>query len=96
MELRIGFVTVLPNIMATTTTPTLSRVITTITTTTMLRVILVTTVTPVVTTNVVHVILMFSPTTPVTCRHSVATWVAVASEVIMHFGVWECAVTPVT
>jgi hypothetical protein len=94
MKLRIRFVTIVMDIMATTTTPTLSRVITIIATTAMLRVILVTTVTPIITTNVVHVILVFSPTTSVTCRHSVATWDTVTTEVIVHLGVWECAVTP--
>jgi len=96
MELRIRLVTIVMNIMSTTTAPALSRVITVIATTAMLRVILVTTVTPIITANIVHVILVFSPTTSVTCRHSVATWDTVTTEVIVHLGVWECAVTPVT
>jgi hypothetical protein len=89
MKLRIRFVTIVMDIMATTTTSTMSRVITVITAIAMLRVILVTTVTPVITTNIVHVVLVFSPTTSVTCRHSVTTWVAITCEIIMHLGVWE-------
>jgi hypothetical protein len=95
MKLRIRFVTIVMDIMATTTTPTLSRVITIIATTAMLRVILVTTMTPIITTNVIHVVLMFNPATPVTIRHSITTWVAVTNMNVVYLGVWECAVTPV-
>jgi hypothetical protein len=53
MELRIRLVTIVLNIMSTTTTPALPRVITIITTVTVPRVILITGVTPVVTADIV-------------------------------------------
>jgi hypothetical protein len=93
MKLRIRLVTIVMYIMATTTTPAITRVVTIITTTAMLRVILVTTMTPIITTNVIHVVLVFNPTTSVTCRHSITTWVAVIRIVVMHLSVWECAIT---
>jgi hypothetical protein len=66
MELRIRLVTIALNIMSTTTTPAITRVVTIITTVTVSRVILVTGVTPVVTAYIVQVTLMFNTTTPVT------------------------------
>jgi hypothetical protein len=66
MELRVRLVTIALNIMSTTTTPTISRVITVIATVTVSRVILITGVAPVVTTDIVKVTLMFNTATSVT------------------------------
>jgi hypothetical protein len=89
MKLRIRFVTIIMDIMATTTTSTMPRVITIITAATMFRVILVATMTPFVTTNAIHVALIFNPATSFTCTHSVTTWVTVVRVVVMHLSIWE-------
>jgi hypothetical protein len=95
MELRIGLVTIVHDIMPT-ATASLVRVVVAVASVTVSRVIIPATVTPVVTTHTIHVVLMLGITTSFTCKHSVTAWFAVANVMFMCINICMILIAVVT
>jgi hypothetical protein len=98
MELRIRLVTVILNAMPTTTTSTTAivRVVVIVASVTVARVVIPATVTPLVTAYTIHVVLMLSIITSVTCKHSITAWFAVVRVVFVCINICMHLVAVVT